>query len=159
MLELAGDKGRRQPPQGFPYWTGGLRKRRRCQGSILLGSFHWRCGYWVCGGYERAAGPGCAKTSPWCGGVQPFPYDLSTVWLFYCGLTTLWWCLNILLLPNNIVVVFDYLLVAWPPWGGIWLFNCGLTTVWWCLTIKLCPDHIVAVFVYLIVAWHQCGSI
>ncbi len=65
VLGLATNQGHRQRPQGSPpppeHWP--QKKSGRGQRLILIGGFHWRCGYRFCGGGEGAAGPGCAKTS------------------------------------------------------------------------------------------------
>ncbi len=64
VLGLAGNQGigsvYRAPPEHWP-----REKSRRGQRSILVGGFHWRCGYRVCGGCKGAASLGRAKTSPW----------------------------------------------------------------------------------------------
>jgi hypothetical protein len=73
---LATNQGRRKPPQGSPPEQWPRKWRGQGQRSILVGGFHSRCGYRLCGGCEGAAGPGRAKTSPRVG-EKRFPGGFS----------------------------------------------------------------------------------
>jgi hypothetical protein len=63
VLELVGNQGYRQPPQGSPLSTG-LEKSGQGQRLILIGGFCLHSGYLFCGGCEGDASPRHAKTFP-----------------------------------------------------------------------------------------------